>query len=92
MQNEGLNENAKEIEKLFIGKIIELEGLFISKANIYSRLLTDAALAKNMSEIATRREKLKKEWKALLTGEQEKQEENSAQSEQSEQNEQGEEE
>ena len=57
------------IEKVFIEKIIEGEGLFVSKANIYSRLLTDTALAENMKEIAKRREQLKAEWKTLLTGE-----------------------
>ena len=63
-----MSENTS-IEKGFIRKIIEGEGLFVSKANIYSRLLTDTALAENMKEIAKRREELKAEWKTLLTGE-----------------------
>jgi hypothetical protein len=63
-----MSENTS-IEKVFIRKIIEGEGLFVSKANIYSRLLTDTALAENMKEIAKRREELKAEWKTLLTGE-----------------------
>ena len=57
------------IEKVFIEKIIESESLFVSKANIYSRLLTDTALAENMKEMSDRREQVKKGWQTLLTGE-----------------------
>ena len=57
------------IEKVFIEKIIESESLFVSKANIYSRLLTDTALAENMKEMSERREQVKKGWQTLLTGE-----------------------
>ena len=58
-----------DFEAAMIEKIIEAERLYINKARVYSRLLTDMALAEQMEEIASAREESKQIWIALLTGE-----------------------
>lgn len=62
-------ETELEIEWRALEQIIELENLFVKKARIYARLLTDQALAETMEELATGREQTAQGFLALLTGE-----------------------
>ena len=64
--------NKENLERLFFEKIIQMEGLIVAKTKVYSRLLTDAALAKQMEQIALRREKSKSAWLEILTGQPQK--------------------
>ena len=64
--------NKEKLENVFLEKIIQTEGLIVAKTKVYSRLLTDAALAKQMEQIALRREKSKSAWLEILTGEPQK--------------------
>ena len=64
--------NEKKLENIFLEKIIQTEGLIVAKTKVYSRLLTDTALAKEMEQIALRREKSKSAWLEILTGEPQK--------------------
>lgn len=64
----GLNAELK-LEYRALEQIIELENLFVKKAKIYARLLTDQALAETMAELATEREQTAQGFLALLTGE-----------------------
>ena len=61
-----------DFESATIEKIIEAERLYVAKAKIYSRLLTDTALAEQMSELAKAREEGTGSWVALLTGKESK--------------------
>ena len=64
--------NKEKLENVFLEKIIQVEGLIVAKTKVYSRLLTDTALAKEMEQIALRREKSKSAWLEILTGEPQK--------------------
>ncbi len=64
-----------DFEYAMIEKIIEGERLYGNKARVYSKLLTDMALAEQMEEIATAREESKQGWIALLTGKESEKEE-----------------
>lgn len=64
--------NKGELENVFLEKIIQTEGLIVAKTKVYARLLTDTALAKEMEQIALRREKSKSAWLEILTGEPQK--------------------
>lgn len=64
--------NKGKLERLFLEKIIQTEGVIVAKTKVYSRLLTDTALAKQMEQIALRREKSKSAWLEILTGEPQK--------------------
>ena len=63
-QNCGLDRENQAIETM-----IELETLFVKKAKIYSRILTDMALAEMMEELGAERERTALGFVALLTGE-----------------------
>ena len=57
-----------EAEKNFLIKLSEMEDLVEKKTKIYSRLLTDAALAEEMEALSLRHEKRKEALKALVYG------------------------
>ena len=59
----------KNLENFFLEKVTEAEGLIVAKTKVYSRLLTDVALAQEMEKIALKREKSKSAWLEILTGE-----------------------
>ena len=59
----------KNLENFFLEKVTEAEGLIVAKTKVYSRLLTDVALAQEMGKIALKREKSKSAWLEILTGE-----------------------
>lgn len=59
----------KHLQNVFLEKVVQTEGLIVAKTKIYSRLLTDTALAEEMEKIALRREKSKSAWLEILTGE-----------------------
>ena len=61
-----------EKEELLIKTLMELEDLAEKKTKIYSRLLTDATLAKDMETFAARHEKRKETLEKLLYGEAQK--------------------
>ena len=64
-----MSENiAIEKEKNALKTLIEVEDLAEKKAKIYSRLLTDAALAKDMESLAARHAKRKQTLQALALG------------------------
>ncbi len=52
----------------FLKRLAELEDLAEKKAKIYSRLLTDASLSKEMEGLSMRHEKRKEELLALFGG------------------------
>ncbi len=56
----------------FLSRLIELEDLAEKKAKIYSRLLTDVALAKEMESLALRHEKRKERIVKLICKEDKK--------------------
>ena len=58
-----------DFESVYLQKIIEGERIFAAKARVYSKLLTDVALAENMKEFAEQSERTRKGLEALLTGE-----------------------
>ena len=62
----------KDLENFSLEKIIQTEGLIVAKTKVYSRLLTDTALAEEMEKIALKREKSKSAWLEILTGEPQK--------------------
>ena len=64
--------NAENLENYFLEKVTEAEGLLVAKSKVYSRLLTDVALAQEMEKIALKREKSKSAWLEILTGEPQK--------------------
>ena len=64
--------NKGELENVFLEKIMQTEGLIVAKTKVYARLLTDTAIAKEMEQIALRREKSKSAWLEILTGEPQK--------------------
>ena len=64
-----------DFESLYLEKIIEGERIFATKARVYSRLLTDVALAETMEELATQSEQTKNGLVALLTGEEQEEDE-----------------
>ena len=49
-------------ENVFVQKIAQMEDLIAKKAVVYSRLLTDTALAETMTQIANRREQNSSAW------------------------------
>ena len=59
-------------ENEFVQKINQLEELIAKKAKIYSRLLTDMALAEAMSQIVNKREEGSSVWLGLISSEQTK--------------------
>ena len=61
-------EKAAEIEKETLIKMLQLEDLAEKKAKIYSRLLTDNALAKEMESLSLRHEKRKEKLTILVYG------------------------
>ena len=63
------NTGAADEEKAFLMKLAELEDLAGKKTKIYSRLLTDTALAEEMAALSLRHEERKETLKALITGE-----------------------
>ncbi len=63
------NAGTAEEEKTFLLKLAELEDLAEKKTKIYSRLLTDTALADEMAALSLRHEERKETLKALVTGE-----------------------
>ena len=56
------------LETKALKKLMEVEDLAEKKAKIYSRLLTDAALAKDMETLALRHEKRKETLLSLAKG------------------------
>ena len=58
-----------DFESVYLEKIIEGERIFSAKARVYSKLLTDIALAENMQEFAEQSENTQTGLLALLTGE-----------------------
>ncbi len=64
----------------FLKKLVQLEDLAEKKAKIYSRLLMDTAIAKEMEELSLRHEKRKEELVKLFSGKQ-KEEKESTQNE-----------
>ena len=78
MQKEG---NGADLESVYLQKIIEGERIFAAKARVYSRLLTDVALAESMKEFAERSERTKSGLVALLTGEKQEEEPSEGQEE-----------
>ena len=81
-----------DLENFFLEKIIQAEGLIVAKTKVYSRLLTDTALAEEMEKIALKREKSKSAWLEILTGEPQKVSENAQGEEEQQSGEQGEDE
>ena len=69
-----MDEKTKTIEKeeSILKTLMGLEDLAEKKTKIYSRLLTDATLAKDMETFATRHEKRKETLEQLLYGESKK--------------------
>ena len=63
-----MQENRKEGEKIALTELLSLEDLVEKKTKIYSRLLTDAALAKDMERLSLRHKKRKETLCALITG------------------------
>lgn len=61
-------------EQSFVAPLSELEDLAEKKTKIYSRLLMDAALAKDMEKLSERHQKRKSSLKTLLSGEKEEDE------------------
>ena len=59
-------------ENEFVQKINQLEELIAKKAKIYSRLLTDMALAEAMRQIVNKREEGSSVWLGLISSEQTK--------------------
>lgn len=55
-------------EKEYLEKLIELEDLAEKKTKIYSRLLTEPYLAKEMEKLALRHEKRREQLELLLYG------------------------
>ena len=68
-------ENQADFESAYLEKIIEGERIFAAKARVYSRLLTDVALAENMTEFAEQSEQTQRGLEALLTGEKQEEDE-----------------
>lgn len=62
-------------EEPFVTQLSELEDLAEKKTKIYSRLLMDAALAKDLEELSERHKNRKSALKTLLTGKKEDEEE-----------------
>ncbi len=62
---------------VFLTALLSLEDLAEKKAMIYSRLLTDAALAKDMESLAERHALRKAAIESLVSGKKEKQNEKS---------------
>ena len=63
------------LESVYLEKIIECERIFAAKARVYSKLLTDVALAENMKEFAEQSERTQLGLVALLTGEKQEEDE-----------------
>ena len=57
-----------DTEKEGLEQLVKREELLEKKTKIYSRILTDAALAKSLEELSIRHGKRKQELCALLTG------------------------
>ncbi|MBR2341323.1 MAG: hypothetical protein IKA72_02820 [Clostridia bacterium] len=76
--------NEKNMEEFFLEKIIETESLLVEKTKIHARLLTEIRLAKEMEEIASRRQKSKTEWLEIFTGKPQKSENDEDEQEQGE--------
>jgi hypothetical protein len=53
----------------YLETLIKLEDIAEKKTKIYSRLLTDPSLAKEMEELSLRHEKRKEKLESLLLGE-----------------------
>ncbi len=64
--------NVIEKEEALLKALMQLEDLAEKKTKIYSRLLTDATLAKDMEAFALRHEKRKETLEKLLYGESKK--------------------
>ena len=67
MQENSIEQSAMA-EKESIIKMLQLEDLAEKKAKIYSRLLTDSALAKEMQSLSLRHEKRKERLTILAYG------------------------
>ena len=80
---------AGDLENFFLEKVTEAEGLIVAKTKVYSRLLTDTALAQEMERRALKREKSKSAWLEILTGEPQKSSGNSPAEQGQNQDEQG---
>lgn len=63
-----------EQEEKYLQELMELEDLAEKKARIYSRLLVEPTLAKEMEELATRHEERKERIFLLLYGKNKKKE------------------
>ncbi len=64
-----MSENTStEREKKALERLMSVEDLAEKKAKIYSRLLTDAALAQDMGTLAVRHEKRKETLQGLALG------------------------
>ena len=60
--------SAAETEQLLLFALVEWEDILEKKTQIYSRLLTEPALAKTMEEMSFRHEKRKEMLLSLATG------------------------
>lgn len=58
-----------ECEKELLSMLADAENLSVKKAGIYSRLLTDTALAQDMEALASRHEQRKSTLRKLAGGE-----------------------
>lgn len=58
----------KEEEKTALQELCELEDLLEKKTKIYSRLLTDTALAKDLESLSKRHKERKETLSALISG------------------------
>ena len=57
----------QNLENEFVQKFAQSESLIAKKASIYSRILTDTALAEIMTKIAQNREENSSAWLATIT-------------------------
>ena len=69
-----MQETDKRACASFVENLITLEDLLDKKCKIYSRLLTDMAIAKQMETLAKRHEQRKAQLKRILTGKEKKDE------------------
>lgn len=68
------NEDCRQAEREFLSILYGLEDLAEKKIKIYSRLLTDTEIAKQMEELALRHEKRKIALESLAFGKSKKKE------------------
>ncbi len=63
-----MQENKKEEEKNALKAVCEIEDLLEKKTKIYSRLLMDTALAKDLESLSNRHKARKETLSALISG------------------------